>query len=260
MGCFNKENAIYTMPATFGPAICELQNSEGKPFDGVLAKVEQYVMAYRVAPDQLKEILPECFTSLRPVLRINIEVLKNIVWLAGNDYCRIEFNTPVEYRGKKGWLNLVTWENNMDSILYGRDVHGIPKLYADIEIIQKDKVTRFQAKTNNSVFLDIVHERAGAVGGCPKENDNEGTFHFRCLPGIDGSIAIQEIRFMTAETIENPKEYCNCTFKWNIPPLQDAPVSYPMFEKIASITCQEVLGAYVVTFNRTKNYSDQVIL
>lgn len=37
-------------------------------------KVEQYVMAYGVEHDRLRAILPEGFTSLRPVLRFNAEI------------------------------------------------------------------------------------------------------------------------------------------------------------------------------------------
>ena len=37
-------------------------------------KVEQYVMAYGVEQDRIRAILPDGFTSLRPVLRINAEI------------------------------------------------------------------------------------------------------------------------------------------------------------------------------------------
>ena len=36
--------------------------------------VEQFVMAYGVEHDRLRAILPEGFTFLRPVLRINAEI------------------------------------------------------------------------------------------------------------------------------------------------------------------------------------------
>lgn len=36
--------------------------------------VEQFVMAYGVEQDRLRAFLPEGFSSLRPVLRINAEI------------------------------------------------------------------------------------------------------------------------------------------------------------------------------------------
>ena len=38
-------------------------------------KVEQFVMAYRGNHDEIKALLPKGFESLRPVLRINAEIL-----------------------------------------------------------------------------------------------------------------------------------------------------------------------------------------
>ena len=38
-------------------------------------KVSQFVMAYQAEQDRLRAILPEGFSSLRPVLRINAEIL-----------------------------------------------------------------------------------------------------------------------------------------------------------------------------------------
>ena len=62
-------------------------------------KVEQYVMAYGVEQDRLRAILPEGFTSLRPVLRINGEIRDEVTaWL--------EFNTAVEKDGRRDWLNI----------------------------------------------------------------------------------------------------------------------------------------------------------
>lgn len=40
-------------------------------------KVEQFVMAYLAEQDRLRAILPDGFSSLRPVLRINAEIREN---------------------------------------------------------------------------------------------------------------------------------------------------------------------------------------
>lgn len=60
-------------------------------------KVEQYVMAYGVEQDRVRAILPDGFTSLRPVLRINAEIRDDRVGY-------VEFNVPVERDGNRGWL------------------------------------------------------------------------------------------------------------------------------------------------------------
>ena len=50
-------------------------------------KVEQFVMAYRVEQDRLRALLPDGYTSLRPVLRINVEIREK-------ERVAVEFNTP----------------------------------------------------------------------------------------------------------------------------------------------------------------------
>ena len=65
-------------------------------------KVEQFVMAYGVEQDRLRAFLPDGFSSLRPVLRINAEV-------QDGKYGYVELNTAVEKDGKKGWLNVGYW-------------------------------------------------------------------------------------------------------------------------------------------------------
>ena len=75
-------------------------------------RVKQFVMAYEVEHDKIKKLLYDEFESLRPVLRINIEIRKeNLGSEAEDEMVRIEFNTPVAARGKRGWLNLRTWDS-----------------------------------------------------------------------------------------------------------------------------------------------------
>lgn len=56
--------------------------------------ITQFVMAYGAEQDRLRALLPEGFTSLRPVLRINAELRGTAAWL--------EFATAAEYGGRRG--------------------------------------------------------------------------------------------------------------------------------------------------------------
>lgn len=253
---------IYTMPIPFGPARCQAQDENGQPFSGVLAQVEQYVTAYRVEQEALLGLLPPGYRSLRPVLRLNVELLTQVQWLAGRAVHRVELVTPVEYRGKKGWLNLVTWEDDVDSVLAGRDIYGIPKCFAQMEIRREGEELTLTARDHGFPFLTIAFHRAGVQGGCPKEADNEGTFYPRWLPNVEdrGKADVDYTSFIGVETIEEGKEYCDCRFTWRQPTFQEMPAQYAMVEAICAVPCQEILGAYAVSFPRTKNDEDQVIL
>lgn len=72
-------------------------------------KIRQYVMAYRAGHEKIKELLPDGFKSLRPVLRINAECYDG-----DEDWGYVELNTPVAARGRRGWLNIAAWLEKPD--------------------------------------------------------------------------------------------------------------------------------------------------
>lgn len=180
-----------------------------------MSYVEQYVMAYRGNHDEIKELVPEGFSSLRPVLRINAEIIKD-----KEEYIYIEFNTPVEGQGKRGWMNITTWDSRSDNI----------------SVVKNGKRTTFYIKNPEKEILCLTHIGVGIEGGCPHESDNDGIF----FKNIDGNFI-----FKPSESISENKEYCDCEFRWNICDNIDAFTKQAM-----AIDSEEVLGAYVVDFTR----------
>lgn len=192
--------------------------------------VEQFVMAYGVEQDRLRALLPEGFTSLRPVLRINAELRQG-----AQETAYLEFNTAVEHEGRRGWLNIGHWEGDT------------------LSVSREGKTVTFTAP-----FLSIRFTGVDIVGGCPAEKDNAGCF----FPG-------QEPALRPAEAITANKEFCGCSFAWHfnendargvsigktLPAIPTEPRhTYPRQplspERAAAIPCDQVLGAYVVRFRR----------
>lgn len=187
--------------------------------------VEQYVMAYGVEHDRLRSILPDGFTSLRPVLRFNAEIRDEHTGY-------LEFNTAAEKDGLRGWVNIARWEN--------------------IPFVREGKKVTFQ-----NDLLELSFEGVGIEGSCPAEKDNAGCYY----------LDPQE-HFQAAEIITANKEFCDCTFCWKmeqgafgkslgmtLPAYPEEAVTiYPKQEFTAanatSIPCRQVLGAYMVKFER----------
>lgn len=189
-------------------------------------KVEQYVMAYQVEQDRLRALLPCGFRSLRPVLRINAEIQDNA------SGC-VELNTAVEKDGIRGWLNVGHW-------------HDVP--------LQRDgKTTVFKTP-----FLEISFTGTGIEGSCPAEKDNEGCYF------IGHTEALRRPEIITAN-----KEFCDCRFAWRFAEgdacgesMGKTLPAYPQeirniyarealsAENAAKIPCVQVLGAYMVCFER----------
>lgn len=183
--------------------------------------VRQFVMAYRADHEKIKSLLSGDFQSLRPVLRINVEILTDEN--AGNRV-RIEFNTPVAARGKRGWLNLKVWESADTEIAYRILDSHVGEKTPGSDTAVKGYTTRFETD-----FLRIDYTGVGLMGGCPAEQDNDGCFYAQ-----DGDFI-----FVESEAVDGFKEYCDCEFEWLVP-CMDA----------MKIEAEEILGAYKVEFTR----------
>ena len=197
-------------------------------------KTEQYVMAYGVEQDRLRAILPEGFTSLRPVLRINAEI-------TDGERGYLEFNTAIEKCGVKGWLNIGYWE--------------------DVRFFRSGSTVTFHTEQ-----LEIAFTGVGIDGSCPAEKDNDGCFFLG-----------EDIVLRPPETIAANKEFCDCRFRWSFSDndahgesigktLPAIPTEirniYPKrsftAKNAAAIPCQQVLGAYVVRFDRLHDYQSNL--
>lgn len=195
-------------------------------------KTEQFVMAYEVEQDRLRAILPNDFVSLRPVLRINVEIRSG-----DTEIVYAELNTAVESDGKRGWLNIGNWSSTDTEISYKRNGKSV---------------------TFTAPFIEITYTGVNLSGGCPAEKDNDGCFFL-------GESAV----FKPSEKIEVSKEFCDCKFSWKftgddahgvssgktLPAFPTAPKKNYEKQKFtvqnaAAIPCKQVLGSYMVIFNR----------
>ena len=105
-------------------------------------EIQQYVMACKVEQDRLRAMLPEGFSSLRPVLRINAEV-------RGGTVGYVELNTAAEFGGSRGRLNVGHWD--------------------DAPFARRGRTTTFRTE-----LLEISFTGVGIAGGCPAEKDTQG--------------------------------------------------------------------------------------
>ncbi|MDO4869759.1 MAG: GNAT family N-acetyltransferase [Bacillota bacterium] len=193
-------------------------------------QVEQFVMAYGIEQDRIRAMLPDGYRSLRPVLRINTEI-------RDEEVVYVEFNTPVEAAGRRGWLNIDNWKSTS----------------ADVTFTRNGNTVKIEAP-----FLRLSYTGVGIEGGCSAEKDNEGCYYIG-----------HDIEFRPAERIDANKEFCDCAFRWmfhkgdahgvsagkTIPAFDTEQVhTYDRCDltaaNAAAIPCRQVLGSYIVRFTR----------
>lgn len=169
-------------------------------------------------------------------MRINTEIRQS----GSREFVYVEFNTPVEAEGRRGWLNIGRW-NSDDS---------------DISLARNGRTV-----TLYSSFFKLTYTGTGRSGGCPAEKDNDGCFY----------ISEKETVFIPAKEIKENKEFCDCEFAWSFSEndakgrsigktlpafIEKAENTYEKKaftpEHAAALPCQQVLGAYIVRFEETK--------
>jgi len=125
------ETRSYMMPFHFGPR-------PGGRGTGQYHDTTTMSITYLTDRDQLARYLPPPFeVGHEAIVSVSYTMNKEVDWLAGHGYNLIGVNASVVFNGEEdqftGSYPLVLWENLTDPILTGREIEGIPKIFADIE-------------------------------------------------------------------------------------------------------------------------------
>jgi acetoacetate decarboxylase len=121
--------SLYMMPFHFG--------SRAQRGSAVYGDVTTISVTYLTDRKILSEYLPEPFeVGAEPLVSVSYSMNREVGWLAGGCYNIIGVNVSSVFNGKvdhfAGSYCMVLWENLTDPILTGREIQGMPKIYADI--------------------------------------------------------------------------------------------------------------------------------
>jgi acetoacetate decarboxylase len=149
-------------------------------------------------PERLAAYLPEPYeVAETPVVNVTYARNRNVDWLAGHGYNLVAVTAAASFHGEEeqmeGSYCLVMWEDLADPILTGRELQGIPKLYADI---QDHRVIDGRWHTSASHFghkiLDLSVEQLRdptpeeVVANEQARAGRDNPMAWRYLPGISG--------------------------------------------------------------------------
>lgn len=185
-------HGTYMMPAHFGPRPMVPKSS------GWYRDVTAMTVPFLTDPQRLAEYLPAPYeVADDPVVTVTYAGNRNVDWLAGRGYNLVAVNAAVRFRGERDCLDgsycLVMWENLTDPILTGRELQGIPKIYADIEdhrVIDGQWCTSASHYGHRILDLSIDELRAPTSEEiAANEHATEGRdnpMSWRYLPGVSG--------------------------------------------------------------------------
>jgi 3-hydroxyacyl-CoA dehydrogenase len=244
----------YMMPAHFGPV------PQGEKSSGWYHDVTMMVVPYLTDREKLAAMLPHPFeVGEQPVVTVVYACSKDVDWLAGRGYNLIAVTASAVFKGEieqlEGQYSLVWWENLADAILSGRELTGIPKIFADIP---DHSVTDGLWQTNVSHFgndilnMSINHLRVPtAEEMAATQEAQEGKDHpmgWRYLPRVGGfGAAISQPTTFPSESVYTGAWIGEGKIDWNHLTWEQNPTQCHIVNALADLPVLEYLPAMVTT-------------
>jgi 3-hydroxyacyl-CoA dehydrogenase len=244
----------YMMPAHFGPM------PQGEKSSGWYHDVTMMVVPYLTDRDKLAAMLPHPFeVGERPIITVVYACSKDVDWLAGRGYNLVAVTVSAVFKGEneqlEGQYSLVWWENLADAILSGRELTGIPKIFADIP---DHSVTDGLWQTNVSHFgndildMSINHLRVPtAEEMAAAQEAQEGKDHpmgWRYLPRVGGfGAAISQPTTFPSESVYTGAWIGEGKIDWKHLTWEQNPTQCHIVNALADLPVLEYLPAMVTT-------------
>lgn len=244
----------YMMPAHFGPM------PQGEKSSGWYHDVTMMVVPYLTDRDKLTAMLPHPFeVGERPIVTVVYACSKDVDWLAGRGYNLVAVTVSAVFKGEneqlEGQYSLVWWENLADAILSGRELTGIPKIFADIP---DHSVTDGLWQTNVSHFgndildMSINHLRVPtAEEMAAAQEAQEGKDHpmgWRYLPRVGGfGAAISQPTTFPSESVYTGAWIGEGKIDWKHLTWEQNPTQCHIVNALADLPVLEYLPAMVTT-------------
>ena len=242
----------YLMPAHFGaPRI------EGAP-SGWYHDVTTMNVTYLTDRDKLGRHLPAPFAvGEEALVTVSYARSRKVDWLAGRGYNLISVNAAAVYNGEEdrleGSFALVIWENLADPILTGRELTGIPKIFADIpDHVIDDNTWRCGASHFGSEILDMSiggvrqpsSEEIAAAQAAQEGKDNP--MGWRYIPAVGGfGAALSEPTIFPSENVITAAYVGTGTIRWNHLTWEQNPTQFHIVNALADLPVLEYRPAFI---------------
>ena len=259
------DSRMYMMPVHFGPCVTPRQNKDGARFIyDQPTELTKHTIVYETDPEKLSALLPQKFELTAPYVIVNMNMLRNIAWLAGHGYNLVGVSVPVRFFGEEtveGNLLLVMWENHADPIITGREQLGYSKIFASIDDIHTyGGISRTALTSWGFRFLEMQYDEAAQPDNLEElkavlNNPNsQGIMHYKYMPRTGDGFSQADAEYVCL----NPKAavlpddvkkypadqltYMGGSIKWNIPQWEDMPTQYHIIQALGGLPVKRVVG------------------
>ena len=243
---FNPEQR-YTMPAHFGPRTDKIPS-------GWYHDVTNLIISYRTDRDKLAAYLPRPFEVAEDaIISVVYSCNKSVDWLAGHGYNLIGINASVVFNGEvdhlQGYYTLAMWENLTDPILVGREVQGIPKIFADIpdhSIVNgtwRVKASHFSHRIMEMTVSDLALPSAEEIMVLQKSMEGKDNWMgWKYIPNADGvGASVSTATLFPVENTYREVKIGTGSVKWEHLTWEQNPTQYHIVNALADLPILEYL-------------------
>ncbi len=242
----------YMMPAHFG------QRPFSPKSSGWYRDVTSMSLSFLTDKAHLAHYLPKPYhVADLPVVTITYAQNRHVDWLAGNGYNLVSVTAGARFDGEKDQLEgsycLVMWENLTDPILTGRELQGIPKLYADIPDHDIDD-GRWRTRVSHfgHTFLDIAVAKLRApteeeiAANAQARLDRDHPMAWRFLPAVGGfGPCVSEFTTYPSENVIEEAWVGEGEFTWQTLTWEQNPTQFHIVNALAELPVLQSLPSVV---------------
>ncbi len=242
----------YMMPAHFGPRPFSPKSS------GWYRDVTMMVVPFLTDRELLSAYLPAPYEVAEDaVVTVTYACNREVDWLAGHGYNLIGVSAAAVFRGEEetleGNYTLVMWENLTDPILTGRELQGIPKIYADIEDHSvlagqwRTSASHFGHKILDMSVSDLREPSAEEIAAYAEATaGKDHPLAWRYLPGVSGfGHAASDFTTFPSETTLAESQVGEGRIDWNTLSWEQNPTQFHIVNALAGLPVLAWLPAMV---------------
>jgi 3-hydroxybutyryl-CoA dehydrogenase len=213
---------------------------------------------YLTDREQLQALLPHPFkVAEEPLVTVTYAQSRDVDWLAGRGYNLISVNAAVVFEGDQeeleGSFALVVWENLADPILSGRELTGIPKIFADIDDHTiTDGEWRCGASHFGSAIVDLsirdltVPTAEQIAAAQAEEASKDNPMAWRYIPAVGGfGAAISEPTIYPSKNVITEAQIGEGRIEWHRLTWEQNPTQFHIVNKLADLPVLEYRPAIV---------------
>jgi acetoacetate decarboxylase len=252
-----RADGTYLMPVSFG----ETRPHKGGVFGGVWS----LSTSYSTDKDALAALLPSPFEPAdEPLVTVFYQKCSKVNFLAGGSYNLIGINLAAFFDGKrdqvKGNYSLVMWENNTVAITRGRELLGVPKMFADIpDPYRIEDDWRVQASENGHVLLEMILKNVRPlseedVATMNAEQKDNHWMSWKYIPNVNGfGASVSHATLIGAESTVVKAWSGEGTIRYGEVTWETNPENVDIIRGLKALVIKEYVGGFL-THGSSKNF------